>query len=149
MNRLARLNLSVGLLLAASALTLPGCIIVADNSGYERNPRNKVSWEEANKVQEISSVSTLPTVRDKYADALSRLQPGMSVDAFKAAIPAATFVEQRKTANGTQEAYSVVVRQQYRYRGERYVYDYSDEAWFYFSNGGFAKWGKPGQWPEN
>jgi len=148
MNRLARLNLSLGIVLATSALSLPGCIIVADNSGYERNPRNKVSWDEANKVQEVSSVSTLPTVREKYADALAKLQPGMSVDAFKAAIPAATFVEQRKADGGTQEAYSVVVREQYRYRGERYVYEHTDEAWFYFTNGGFSKWGKPARWPE-
>lgn len=143
-----RVSFLAGLSLAASALILPGCIIVADNGDYDRRDRTKVSWDEANKVQEVSSASNLPTVRDRYADQFAKLAPGMSTDAFKALLPAATFVEQRKGASGTHEAYSLVAKDRYRYRGERYVYDYTDEVWFYFTNGAFVKWGKPGQWPE-
>lgn len=125
---------------------LSGCIIVAKGGDWPRSPR--LTAVEAESMAEIPT-GGVPTIREKYAPELARLEPGMSVQAFKDIFKDAAFVEQRSRDGATLDAYSLSFRQRYRHRwdGHYYAWTQADEVWFYFKDGKFVKWGEPGQWP--
>jgi hypothetical protein len=131
--------------LTAAALglaTLPGCILVATDRHYY--PATK---KDLDSVRQVEPGGAAPSVRSDYKDQLAKLTPGISVDAFKAQFPSAVFVEQKEDAGHKIDAYSVKLEERYHVRGEGVIQTSHDEAWFYFRDGGFVKWGEPRQWP--
>lgn len=132
-------------LIASSALSAaPGCIFIAT----DRGDSTRLSAAEAAGTPEYSPSETIPGVRERYRDQLARLRPGMSTEEFRQALPGAVYVERRDTDRGTFDAYSLTVSERMRYRGSRYAFTHTDEAWFYFRDDQFVKWGKPREWPE-
>lgn len=129
--------------LAALSPFLGGCIIVADNSPDYRKP----TPQELASVRTVAAGESLPSVREKYATQLAKLEPGMTVSAFREAIPEATFIEQRTIDGAPVDAYSLTHTERYRYHGGTVILTHEDEKWFYFRNGQFVKWGEPGVWP--
>src|SRR5204863_5960085 len=124
------------------AATLPGCILVATDRHYY-----PASNKELAEVRQVEPAEAPPSVRSMHQDQLSKLAPGASVEAFKTAFPSALFVEQREDAGHKLDAYSVKLNERYHVRGENVIQTSHDEAWFYFRDGQFVKWGEPKQWP--
>jgi hypothetical protein len=137
MKTLATLSLSAVVLAA-----LPGCILVATD--HDHCPATKQQLEA---VRQVEPTEGAPTVRTVYHDQISKLTPGMSIDAFKTSFPAALFVEQREDSGRKLDAYSIKLNEPYRVRGENVISTARDEAWFYFKDGQFVKWGEPKNWP--
>jgi hypothetical protein len=134
---------AIGLIASAAVLAaLPGCILVATDRHYY--PASKKELEE---VRQLERGDAPPTVRTIHQEQLSKLTPGTSIEAFKAAFPSALFVEQRDEDGHKLDAYSVKLSERYRVRGENVIQTSHDEAWFYFRDGQFVKWGEPKQWP--
>lgn len=132
------------LLLVLAATAMGGCIYVADHSG----PKGvKATSAELALVKSVSDSDNVPTLREKYAAQFARLEPGMPVADFRSAFTESTFVEQRKSEEGTVDAYSVVLRERYRYHNNNVIYTQHDEAWFYFRDGKLVKWGEDNDWP--
>jgi hypothetical protein len=121
---------------------LSGCIIVSSDRHYY--PATK---KELEAVRQVDPGQGPPTVRTVYADQVGKLMPGMPVDSFKALFPTAVFVEQKDETGHKLDAYSVKLGEPYRVRGENCIQTSHDEAWFYFRDGQFVKWGEPKQWP--
>jgi hypothetical protein len=134
---------AIGLIASATVLAaLPGCILVATDRHYY-----PVSQKELEEVRQLERGDAPPTVRTVYQEQLSKLTPGTSIETFKAAFPSALFVEQRDDAGHKLDAYSVKLNERFRVRGENVIQMSHDEAWFYFKDGGYVKWGDPKQWP--
>lgn len=122
--------------------TLSGCIIVATDRHYY--PATK---KELAEVRQVEPGEAAPTVRTVHQEQISKLAPGTSVEGFKSLFPQALFVEQRDDAGHKLDAYSVKLSERYHVRGEDVIQTSHDEAWFYFKDGQYVKWGEPKQWP--
>ena len=129
---------------ALALATLPGCIIVATDR-YDR-PHHATKAELA-AVRQIEASDRPPSIRSEYREQLTRLAPGMSVASFKEAFPQAIFVSEREDSGHKLDAYSVKVSEPYYRRGDDVIQTAHDEAWFYFKDSGFVKWGEPNEWP--
>lgn len=132
--------------------TMPGCIAVIGNDGGEWHEhggsrRVRLTTEERASLPQITSVADLPRVETKYANELRQLTPETTLDQFKAAFPAARFVERREVNGVATDAYAVSVQEKYRYRSESYGYLARDEQWFYFKGNRFVKTAEPNEWP--
>jgi len=136
----------LGSVLGCVALIPAGCIIVADNESYPSST-SRLSASELSSVPEIPAGGAVPTLREKYAAEFARVEPGMSVGAFRDVFKDAIFTEQRRDENGVTEAYSLVFKQRYRYRNSDRAFIERDEAWFYFRDGKLIRWGRPSEWP--
>jgi hypothetical protein len=130
------------LALGLTLLALPGCIIVATDRTY-----HVPSKKELAAVRQVDATQPLPTFRSEYREELSKLAPGMSVEEFRGLFPQSVFVEQVSSEGQSTDAYSVKLNVPYRYRGGEVILTAQDEAWFYFRDGAFVKWGEPSQWP--
>src|SRR5262245_11067098 len=96
-------RLPLTLSLAATVFALPGCIIVTSDKHY-RHATNA----ELETVRCVNPGEDVPSVRTTYRQELEKLHPGMSPDEFRAVLPAAVFVEERKDEGGrTLHAYSL------------------------------------------
>src|SRR5262245_46560854 len=127
---------------AAVVSTLSGCIIVATDRHYY--PATKKELEE---VRQVQPGEAAPSVRTVHQEQISKLTPGTTVEGFKGLFPQALFVEQQETAGHKLDAYSVKLAERYHIRGENVIQTSHDEAWFYFKDGQYVKWGEPKQWP--
>jgi hypothetical protein len=121
---------------------LSGCIIVATDRHYY--PATK---KELEAVRQVEPGQSAPTVRGDHKDDLAKLTPGMSVESFKTLFPGSLFIEQRNEDGHKVDAYAVKVEEPYHVRGESVIQTSHDEAWFFFKDGQFVKWGEPKQWP--
>jgi hypothetical protein len=134
---------AIGLIASAAVLAaIPGCIIVATDRHYY--PATKKELEE---VRQVQPGEAAPSVRTVHQEQLSKLTPGTSVEGFKSLFPQALFVEQHEEAGHKLDAYSVKLSERYHVRGESVIQTSYDEAWFYFRDGQYVKWGEPKQWP--
>ena len=129
-------------LTALTLAALPGCILVATDRHYY--PASK---QELEACKQVDSADAAPTVRTVYHDEIAKLTPGMTIDAFKSSFTSALFVEQREDAGHKLDAYSVKLNEPYHVRGQSIILTSHDEAWFYFKDGQFVKWGEPKVWP--
>jgi hypothetical protein len=121
---------------------LPGCILVATDH-CQRSP----TQAELDAVRQVEVSSSAPSIRTDYKEQLAKLTPGMSVDSFRAILPGALFVEQKQDGASKLDAYSLKLEEPYHVRGVSVIMTAKDEAWFYFRDGGFVKWGEPSKWP--
>jgi hypothetical protein len=126
---------------ALALASLSGCIIVATDRTY-----HSASKKDLASVRQIDPTQGVPTIRSEYKEELSKLAPGMSVASFREIFPNALFVEQQADA-APVDAYSVKLNIPYRFRDGSSIHTAQDEAWFYFRDGNFVKWGEPNQWP--
>src|SRR5690348_14060306 len=124
---------------ALSLAVLPGCIIVATDH-YE-HPHH-ASKEELANIRQVEGTEGPPRLRREYHEQLSKLAPGMSPDAFRQVFPDAVFVSEKSDEGHKLDAYSVKLHALYYYRGEDIIRTAHDEAWFYFKDGAFVKWGE-------
>ena len=127
---------------ALALAALPGCIIVANDHHY---PASK---QELEAVRQVAPGAPAPTIRNDYKDQLAKLGPSSNVDAFKTQFPSAIFVEQKTIDGHSIDAYSVKLQEPYHVRGENCIQTAHDEAWFFFKDGQFVKWGEPNDWPK-
>ncbi|MBS0195406.1 MAG: hypothetical protein JSR77_01480 [Planctomycetes bacterium] len=144
--RTARKAATAVALLALAAIPA-GCVVAIGNDTADRcAPGSKISLTAAEREElpVIESRSEIPTIREKYSEQLSTLGPNTTFEQFKQQFPQAQFVERK---DNSTDAYSVELRQKYRYRTSSYGYLARDEAWFFFRNGTFVKWGSPHDWP--
>lgn len=131
----------------AAALSLQGCIIVADNDSYPGNSQ-RLSSDELATVPEVPAGGVVPGLRETYSTQFASLAPGMTVEQFRAAFPGAVFAQQRTGDDGIKsESYSLVESKRYRYRGSDRAFTSREEAWFYFKDGRFVKWSRTNEWP--
>jgi hypothetical protein len=128
---------------AAVLAALPGCIIVASDRHYY--PATK---KELDAARQVDPGAPTPSIRNDYKDQLAKLGPGSNVDAFKTQFPSAIFVEQKTIDGHNVDAYSVKMQEPYHVRGENCIQTAHDEAWFFFKDGQYVKWGEPNEWPK-
>ena len=132
----------IGVMLAAAS----GCVVAIGNEATDYSSgKVALTPTERASVPTVQCKSELPTIRDKYSTQLAKLGPTTTVDEFKALFPEASFVERR--GEPPVDAYSLELQQKYRYANKSYGYIARDEAWFYFRNNVFVKWGSPHDFP--
>jgi hypothetical protein len=129
-------------LTAIGLATIPGCIIVATD--HHGRPASKT---ELAAVQCVEPGQGPPNIRTAYRDQLSKLAPGMTQDQFREVLPDAVFIYQKEEDGHKLDAYSLKLAQPFYVRGEEVILTSHDEAWFYFKDGKFVRWGEPNQWP--
>lgn len=137
----------VGSALALAILSAAGgCVVAIGNEAVE-SPSGKVALTatERETLPTVQSKSELPTIREKYSSQLAQLGPTTTAAEFQALFPEARFVERQ--GEPPVDAYSVELKQKYRFANKSYGYVARDEAWFYFKNNQFVKWGAPFSFP--